>query len=213
MQIEHITIDSTLTSSPLCQLGAIYNTDKSPYNANSELHKHPYTGIYSLLFAPYQDTKIVFVEIGIEDNASMKMWDNYFSMAEIYGFEYYPEKIKKAKKDKLKKVIYKEMDVTSMPSIKKEFKKLPKPPQIVIDDSTHQFDDQIKIIQSVLPFMPSGGILVIEDIFRDEKEERYVEALSKLEKQISYATFITAEHKLEFSLGWNNSKLLVLYKK
>jgi hypothetical protein len=213
MQIEHITIDSTLTSSPLCQLGAVYNTDKSPYNANPELHKHPYTGIYSLLFAPYQDTKIVFVEIGIEDNASMKMWDNYFSMAEIYGFEYYPEKIKKAKKDKLKKVIYKEMDVTSITSIKKGFKKLPKPPQIVIDDSTHQFGDQIKIIETVLPFMPSGGILVIEDIFRDEKEERYVEALLQLENQISYATFITAEHKLEFSPGWNNSKLLVLYKK
>ena len=213
MQIEHITIDSTLTSSPLCQLGAVHNTDKSPYNANLELHKHPYTAIYSLLFAPYQDKEFVFVELGIEDNASMRMWDSYFSKAQLFGLEYYDEKIKKAEKDKLKKVIYEKIDVTSITSIKKGFKKLPKPPQIVIDDSTHQFNDQIKIIETVLPFMPSGGILVIEDIFRDEKEERYVEALLQLENQISYATFITAEHKLEYSPGWNNSKLLVLYKK
>jgi hypothetical protein len=213
MKIDSITIDSTNACSPLCQIGAVFNTDKSPYNAQSELHKHPYTAIYNLLFTPYQDKSFIFVELGIEWNASMKMWDKYFTKAKLYGFEYYQEKIDLALKDKLKKVKYELIDVTSEESMAKKFNKLTKAPEIVIDDSTHIFEDQIKIIKTVLPYIASGGMLIIEDIFRDEQEIKYTEVLEKVSNLISYATFITANHELEYTPGWNNSKLLVIYKK
>lgn len=213
MKIDSITIDSTNACSPLCQIGAVFNTDKSPYNAKSELHKHPYTAIYNLLFTPYQDKAFIFVELGIEWNASMKMWDKYFSKAKLYGFEYYQEKIDLALKDNLKKVKYNLMDVTSEESIAKGFDKLPKAPQIVIDDSTHVFEDQVKIIKTILPYIASGGMLIIEDIFKDEQEIKYAEVLDEVSDLVSYATFITANHELEYTPGWNNSKLLVIYKK
>lgn len=213
MKIDSIVIDSTNACSPLCQIGAVNETDKSPYNSNPALHKHPYTAIYNLLFAPYQELFFVFVELGIEWNASMRMWDKYFTHALIYGFEYYQEKIDLALKDDLDKVKYKYMDVTSEESIAKGFEGLANAPKIVIDDSTHNFDDQIRIIKTGLPYVASGGMLIIEDIFRDEQEIRYVNALEKMKDYISYATFITADHKLEHTPDWNNSKLLVIYKK
>jgi hypothetical protein len=212
MRIDSIVIDSTNACSPLCQLGGIFETDKSPYNSNSALHKHPYTAIYNLLFTPYINLDFVFIEIGIEWNASMKVWDKYFKRAKIYGLEYYDEKIKLALKDKLKKVKYQSIDVTSTFSIQGVFETLPDAPLIVIDDSTHNFDDQIRIIKSTLPFIESGGMLIIEDVFRKEHELRYSEALDEVAEHIKYATFITADHKLEHTPDWNNSKLLVIYK-
>jgi hypothetical protein len=213
MKIDSIIIDSTNTCSKLCELGALHNTDKSPYNSNPALHKHPYTAIYNLLFNQYRNAYIVFVELGIEWNASMKVWDNYFDNAIIYGFEYYQEKIDFALQDNLNKVRYKLIDVTSDESIHKGFRDLAAPPTIVIDDSTHNFDDQVKIIRTVLPYIASTGMLIIEDIFRDENELRYSEVLSEMKDYISYATFITANHKLEHTPDWDNSKLLVIYKK
>jgi len=213
MVINNITINTTNAYSPLCKIGAVNETDKSPWNTNDKLHKHPYTAIYNLLFAPYQNKFFVFVELGIEWNASMRMWNEYFTQGIIYGFEYDKNKIKLALKDKLDKVKYKLMDVTSKESIAKGFKSLKYPPEIVIDDSTHVFDDQIKIIKTSLPYIAHGGMLIIEDIFRNDQESRYSKALDEIADQISYATFITAEHELEYTPGWNNSKLLVIYKK
>ena len=41
---------------------------------------------------------------------------------------------------------------------------------IIIDDSTHTFQDQINVIQETYKFLVCGGILVIEDIPRNRKE-------------------------------------------
>lgn len=212
MKIDSMIIDTTKVSSILCVLGGIYNTDKSPYNSNSCLHKHPYTGIYNLLFHQYINKEFLFVEIGIEHNASMKMWGDYFKKANIVGFEYYEEKIKKAESDKLKNVRYAQMDVTSVDSIKSGFEKLTESPSIIIDDSTHNFDDQIRIIKTALPYLKSNGILIVEDIFKHEDESRYVNELRSIGGQVNYATFITANHLLEHTPDWDNSKLLVIFK-
>jgi predicted O-methyltransferase YrrM len=39
---------------------------------------------------------------------------------------------------------------------------------VIIDDSSHDFYHQIRIIKEAWPRLKSGGILVIEDIFRNE---------------------------------------------
>jgi hypothetical protein len=210
MKIDSIIIDTSNTKSILCEMGGLHNTDKSPYNTNPSLHKHPYTGIYNMLFAPYRNRDFVFVEIGIEHNASMRMWNAYYNKANIWGFEYYQKKIDTALLDKLDKVTYCHMDVTSSDSIKDGFEKLPQKPFIVIDDSTHQFQDQIRIIENTLPYIQPGGILIIEDIFRNADENKYAEAIKYF--NINYALFITVNHALEHTPDWNNSKLLLIYK-
>jgi predicted enzyme involved in methoxymalonyl-ACP biosynthesis len=81
---------------------------------------------------------------------------------------------------------------------------------ILIDDSTHEFKDQIKFINEAHKHLNTGGILIVEDIFIDAYEQDYANAINL--EHFSSATFINANHNLKNSEGWNNDKLLVLYK-
>ena len=59
-----------------------------------------------LLFFDFINKKCTVAEIGIEKNASTKMWREYFKKANIDCFEIDKEKINFAKRDKLKNVKY-----------------------------------------------------------------------------------------------------------
>ena len=61
--------------------------------------------------------------------------------------------------------------------------------------------------------MNSGGILIIEDIFRNEDETRYLESLQSVKDYYSDMFFIETEHVLKYSPEWNNDKLMILIKK
>ena len=50
---------------------------------------------------------------------------------------------------------------------------------IILDDSTHNFKDQIKIIKNVHQYLKPGGILIIEDIFKKYDEKQYIEKLEE----------------------------------
>ena len=93
-KIEKIIIDTSLFESDLCLLGKKYKTNKSSLNFDGA--RSGYTGFYSLIFSRIRDEKINFAEIGIEKNASSRMWNKYFKKARLYFFEYDKIKIKKA---------------------------------------------------------------------------------------------------------------------
>jgi hypothetical protein len=83
---------------------------------------------------------------------------------------------------------------------------------IIIEDSTHEFNDQVRFINVAYKHIAPGGFLIIEDIFRSEDERKYVEAISDVEDYFSSMTFIMTEHRLKHSPGWNNDKLLILHR-
>jgi hypothetical protein len=84
---------------------------------------------------------------------------------------------------------------------------------IVLDDSSHTLSDQIKIIHAAIPFVKSGGMIVIEDVFRNASEQTYETELADVLDQFSLSMFIITEHVNRYSPGWDNDKLLVLIKK
>ncbi len=212
-KIGKLYIDSSLIKTDLCELGKDAKTDKSPYN--TILHRHPYTAVYSLILGSLREKKINLAEIGILDNASIKMWRNYFSKAKIFGFEYDENMIKKAKKDNLSNVLYKKIDVTSNRSIHDSFAKCGVKFDLIIDDSTHTFKDQINIIKECKRFLVPGGILIIEDIPRirsEYDEEKYYQALKSSLKFFNFVNFIDCDHINKFSKGWDNDKILILIR-
>jgi hypothetical protein len=95
-----ILIDSSLAETKLCGLGQKYQTNKSSINING--HRSGYTAFFSILFSSLIDKKINIAEIGIEKNASIRLWREYFKRATIYGFEYDKNKIVLARRHKLK---------------------------------------------------------------------------------------------------------------
>jgi SAM-dependent methyltransferase len=208
-KINSITIDSTNSVTDLCLLGVKYPTDKSPYNTDTSLHKHPYTSIYNLLFSNLRYKNIKLGEVGILDNHSMLCWSEYFTNAELYGFEYFDSRLEKAINDKIN-CKYIKMDIKDVNSITEGLSFAGSNFDILIDDSTHEFKDQIKFINEAHKHLKAGGILIVEDIFIDAYEQDYANAINL--DYFSSATFINANHNLKNSEGWNNDKLLVLYK-
>jgi SAM-dependent methyltransferase len=208
-KINSITIDSTNSVTDLCLLGVKYPTDKSPYNTDTSLHKHPYTSIYNLLFSNLRYKNIKLGELGILDNHSMLCWREYFTNAELYGFEYFDSRLEKAINDK-RDCKYIKMDIKDVNSITEGLSFAGSNFDILIDDSTHEFKDQIKFINEAHKHLNTGGILIVEDIFIDAYEQDYANAINL--EYFSSATFINANHNLKNSEGWNNDKLLVLYK-
>ena len=83
---------------------------------------------------------------------------------------------------------------------------------VIIEDSTHEFNDQIRVCNLAHKHLNPGGILIIEDIFRNIDEDRFLEGISEVKKYYSSITFVMTEHELKYSPGWDNDKLLILYR-
>ena len=211
---DKIFIDTSLSNTKLCELGKKFPTNKSPIQLVG--HRSGYTGIYSLLFSPLIDKTITLAEIGIEDNNSIKMWRNYFKKAKIYGFEFDDKKIKKAKKHKLNKTYIRKINVHNEKDITESFKKTKTRFDIIIDDSTHIFEDQIRIIKNCYKFLNKNGILIIEDIDKytnKHSEENYFKNLRKFKKYFHEIVFIDCGHVNNFTASLKINKILLMTRK
>lgn len=209
MKINRLIIDSTGSMTDLCRLGVKYPTDKSPY-VNHDGHRHPYMAVYDLLFMHLRYQSIKFAEGGIAENMSMKCWREYFPYAELYGFEYDSNYLKKALSDNLKNTNYFFMDVNSDQSIIDCLDKTGGGFDVIIDDMIHDVNQNSKFASHAYRYLKPGGYLIVEDIFRHVSEDLFYEKFKNILPYFSSATFVITEHQNRYSPGWNNDKLLVL---
>jgi hypothetical protein len=216
-KINSIIIDSSKSKTDLCELGTKYPTDKSPYNTLNKVtkhgsgHRHPYTAVYDFLFSTMRYRNIKLAEIGVLDNMSMLCWREYFPNADLFGFDFSLRFIEEGRNLKLEKTLYDFMDVKKPESIDESLNKYGKY-DIIIEDSTHEFNDQIRVCNVAHKYLNPGGVLVIEDIFRNIDEDNYKNYLSDIMKYYSTVTFIVTEHDLKYSPNWDNDKLLILVR-
>lgn len=125
-----------------------YPTDKG--------QEHSYLEVYSELFLPFKDEKINFIEIGFAWGGSLRLFEDWFTQANIIGYDitkqYLTFPFKRAQT-----IIKNCMDFTL-----DEFKDFP--PKIIIDDGSHEIEHQLKMVEICLPQLQPGGMLIIEDI-------------------------------------------------
>jgi len=205
-----IVIDSSSIQSDLCVVGRACGTDKSPYNTVA--HRHPYTAVYSMLFATLKSKPVRFAEIGVAMGSSAILWDIYFpnSDARIYMFDRDQALLDRAAGITGSRVKYGLMDVEKDGDIRRALGE--DAYDVIIDDSSHNHGDQIRIIHEAFPLLKSGGMLIIEDVFRSIPDEEYAKPLKEIILKCSNAYFILCEHKNRWSPGWDNDRLLVLVK-
>ena len=203
-------IDSTYCKTELCQIGSEMNTDKAPFALNSVCCKHRkgYTAVYSMLFSKYKNAILNFAEIGIEAGASLLTWNNYFSeKCNVFAFEFEKQKIEDAKKLNLKNTTFVHTDVNNIEYLDTSFNETNVLFDIIIDDSTHNIEHQNNIINTVSKYLKPGGMLIIEDIYRNQHINSYV-----IDTDIwEFHTFIICHH--ENRNCFDNDKLLYLIKK
>ena len=147
-RVQSMVIDTTNTYTELCDLGRLTNADKSPYgDVNLGMHRHPYTGVYAMLFAPLKNKEINFVEIGIAGGASAIMWWNYFSKASLNFFDRDENFVANLCKMKFPtRVPYASlMDVAVDGNIRDTLKNTGKMFDVILDDSSHVYEHQIRI--------------------------------------------------------------------
>jgi SAM-dependent methyltransferase len=205
-----IYIDSTFCKTELCQIGSEMNTDKAPFALNSVCcrHRKGYTALYSMLFSKYKNAILNFAEIGIEAGASLLTWNIFFSeKCNIYAFEFHKEKIENAKKFNLKNTKFVHTDVNNIEYLDLSFKETNVIFDIIIDDSTHNIEHQNNIINTVSKYLKPGGMLIIEDIYRNQDINSYI-----IDTEIwEFHTFVICHH--ENRICNDNDKILYLIKK
>ena len=197
----------------LCHIGKLCQTDKTPYG-DTHKHRHPYTGFYSMLLAPLRNKPIRFAEIGIAAGNSVLLWYNYFPNANLYFFDRCPLSIKAVEDMKFPKPPYLGiMDVAADGDVSRALNEASgEQYDVILDDSSHTFEHQIRIIKEAWPLLKSGGYILVEDIFRSRAESDYEKELDEILDECTEAYFVVCNHEERFSPGWNNDKILVLCK-
>jgi predicted O-methyltransferase YrrM len=213
--METLKINYNNNVSELCEIGKKYDTDKSSQriNVTNYRHCHPYTLFYDGLFKNKKDKNLKIAELGILDGGSLLMWKDYFPNAEIYGFEYNDNLINNFKHNfNNDRITLSSIDVTNKCTIIKAFSELNILYDIIIEDTTHQFEDQIRVIENTYQYLKPGGILIIEDIFKSYNENDYINRLSLILEYFQDYYFIELDHINRNSTNWDNDKLFVLIK-
>jgi len=214
--METVTIHYHSESTELCEIGKKYDTDKSSQRSNVThyRHCHPYTLFYDSLFNNRRNEPLQIAELGILYGGSLLMWKDYFKYAHIYGFEFNEKLIDKFKKNcNNDRITLAKIDVKNANSIIHAFSTLDVMYDIIIEDTTHQFEDQIRVIEQVHPYLKPGGILVIEDIFKSTDVTEYQNALQPILHHFQSYYFVELDHDNRYSAKWNNDKLFVLVKR
>ena len=241
--MKKLTIETTESTSELCHIMASHRTDKSPlvspllgrinddnrhfmiddYYYPSAEYAHAYTGVYDFLFSPFRHKKIKLGEIGVHYNHSIRGWREWFSKAEIHGFEWVQEFISSAESEGIPNTYYHYTNVYEKDIIAKSMAEAGGEFDIIIEDSCHFLETQINVIESVHPYLKQGGILIIEDIYPiiknkdgrghgDYLEEEIQEAIEPFKQYYSNIVLVSSQHKYKYTGLYGDVRMLVLYK-
>ena len=137
------------------------NTFKSYINSDlKSLKIETYFQVYDEIFEKFTNKKITFVEVGIFNGGSLKMWKNYFGdNARIIGIDLNP-KAKELEKFGFEIFIGSQSSENFWDNFYNKVGNV----DIVLDDGGHQNHQQIITAAKSIPHINDGGLLVTEDI-------------------------------------------------
>jgi hypothetical protein len=151
----------------LCELAIKYRTDKVGE------FMHHYTPVYDKLFGYRRNEIKKVLEIGIgydnssgmahinnyKGGASLRMWEEYFPNAEIFGADIREDAL--INEGRIKSFYVDQ----SIPQSVEELKvKVGNDFDIIIDDGSHRPDHYIMTAGILLPILKQDGIYIIEDV-------------------------------------------------
>lgn len=149
------------------------------FKGTDKEYTHGYvTEFYNEAFKPFKDLPINFLEIGIASGASLRLWREYFTQAEIYAVD---------PLNRLNPVVepyLPRLNVYFENGYSHEFlNKIPNM-DIIIDDGPHTFESQLNCIKMYVNKLNPGGLLIIEDIASISYVESFVQEVVPLQFEI-----------------------------
>jgi hypothetical protein len=136
----------------LDELAIKYGADKNP-------NLHNYTPRYSLYLEQYRDTKFNFLEIGVYEGSSLRMWKEFFPKAHIIAIDIDP-RCKQYEEDRIDVHIGDQTDIKFLNSVFDQYENI----DIILDDGGHSSKQQIVSFETFFPRLTPGGLYFIEDL-------------------------------------------------
>lgn len=135
-------------------IGALEGTDKS----SSVSLGWDYLRHYQSLFAPWRDSALNVIEIGVGQGHSLNVWKAYFSRAQIVGVDINPNCGSLAG-DRVAIETGSQEDPGFLHRVCAKY-----PPTIVIDDGSHLAHHIVYTFKCVFPALEPGGLYIVEDL-------------------------------------------------
>lgn len=183
----------------LLDIHSKYDTDKGTY--------HSYIEKYDEIFGPFKNDKINFLEIGCLTCGSIKMFNEFFPQAHIYGMDNWAQNT-----DHMGHLLYNKginlteiiddinnnyprvklitCDSTNQDQVSKKLHGITF--KFIIDDGDHSIAAQLNTFKNFIRYLEQGGVYIIEDVGH----------VNELAEQVSQ--YIT-EHNLSYRVevqGW-----------
>jgi SAM-dependent methyltransferase len=150
------------TGQEVCELDELarqYKTDKCS-EAVTPLSPKGYARQYSYYLSHLRHEPIRLLEIGIGQGASLKMWEAYFTQAEIVGIDI-GEDCRRFESERAKVFIGDQGDRLFLRSV---LDKAGGPFDVIIDDGSHLMHHHRIAFDELFPALRPGGVYVIEDL-------------------------------------------------
>lgn len=143
---------------PLCELAVKYGTNKVDMD---------YTPFYHALLADKPIRRVLELGIGApglsggasKHGASLYMWREFFPQAQIFGVDIDPKLLFAADR-----IMTTQADVYNPASLIKAAQVFGGYFDLIIDDAVHLPGPQFGAAVTLLPFLTTGGIYIIEDV-------------------------------------------------
>jgi SAM-dependent methyltransferase len=149
-------LENEIENNKLHQLGLKYNTDKAYF--------HKFTLLYDIYLKKHVLEYTNILELGIFNTASIKMWNDYFINATIYGFDidkHSVDKIKSLNNDKLKAY---EINCGNRGDLEIFLNNINFNFDFIIDDASHYMEHQQISFAVLFKHLKKNGIYIIEDL-------------------------------------------------
>jgi hypothetical protein len=135
----------------LDQLGLLHQTDKAS-------GRHNYLRDYDVILTPKRSQARTVLEIGVKTGASLRMWRDYFSSADIIGIDVNPT-CKEHEDGRIIVEIGKQTDAEFLDRVVAG-----RSLDVVVDDGSHRWAHQIGTFLHLWPKLEAAGIYIVEDL-------------------------------------------------
>jgi len=126
--------------------------------------KHTYLETYEEYFAPIRQGAASVLELGVDTGHSLLLWRDYFPCAEIFGADRVP--MPEILRDQ-RRIRYFQVDLNDLDEIH-ELREHTY--DVVIDDASHELEQQLANFDLLQPCLAPGGLYIIEDVVPDSIE-------------------------------------------
>jgi len=144
----------------LCELALKHKTDKGGWHTFAGDTCHNYTPIYHAVFGQRRHEVRRVLEVGVNHGSSLRMWQEYFPFAEIFGLDLRPECLFREER-----ICCFQADQGNPDSLRVAVAQTGgRPFDLIVDDGSHIRQHQVVTANTLIHYLAQGGSFFTEDL-------------------------------------------------